>query len=208
MSHCLCRQRHRLPPVSVGRVTPPDIRFRGPSAPQGRPRSPHRAARWPTSRSAVPARASIRTAIHKLRPTCWSQRRKLVGSLPVAKPLFPGGVPGKMCTTTTQVFVLSPKNSPRALANFDLPSSIFFACGARRVRTLHPFSVGTRSPPRPPVPSGCRSSTFRISVSESVRVHPWLNLLVRCSRLPVRFLRIAGCGVSRVFFRVVRIFRG
>jgi len=39
------------------------------------------------------------TAIHQLRPTCLSQRRKHVGYPVVAKPLFPSGVWGKACIT-------------------------------------------------------------------------------------------------------------
>ena len=36
-------------------------------------------------------------AIAKLRPTCWSQRRKPVGTEPVAKPPFPSAVSEKAC---------------------------------------------------------------------------------------------------------------
>ena len=51
----------------------------------------------------------IRTFIQKLEPTCWSQPEKPVGVQLAAKPLFPGGVPEKACTTIHESFVFSRK---------------------------------------------------------------------------------------------------
>jgi len=53
------------------------------------------------------------TADQKLRPSCWSKRIQVVGSQPVAEPLFPSEVWEKACTTVRKNHAITTRFLPQ-----------------------------------------------------------------------------------------------